>query len=207
MAAKDYPRTWRPASKASEGPKGNAPMKKKPSVAKTSADRLENIKRTQVRAGKSKGTVAQRARQNSMVKDGDIRMGKGGKSYNVWDSKTQTWKRGETKTSSRSSSYPVPSYKTAGAGSEGPKSSRATSASRRGSEGPKRSMAKRVGVGVEGPKVSRARAYPGSEGPKRSMARTRVGTEGPKRSVAKRMGAGAEGPKRSVKSRMKYGNR
>lgn len=191
---KDYKRTWRPASPGSEGPKGNAPMKKKPTVSRISADRLESIKRTQVRAGKSKGNVAQRAKQNATVKDGDIRLGKGGKSYNVWDAKTQTWKRGEMKTSSRSSSYPIPSFKRAGAGAEGPKTSRATSASRRGAEGPKRSVARNPRAGAEGPKISRARSYSGAEGPKTSRARNpRAGAEGPKRGVSK--------------PRIRYGNR
>ena len=64
------------------------------STVKTSADRAEALKRTQTRAGKGSGNVAQRAKQNAGVKDGTIRLGAKGKSYNIWDAKTQTWKRG-----------------------------------------------------------------------------------------------------------------
>ena len=59
-----------------------------------SSDRLSALKRTGVTAGKPSGTMAQRAKQNAGVKDGTIRLGARGKSYNVWDAKTQTWKRG-----------------------------------------------------------------------------------------------------------------
>jgi len=51
------------------------------------------------RAGKGKGTLAQRKAQNKGVKDGTIRIGRGGKSYNVYDAKTATWKRGVVKKS------------------------------------------------------------------------------------------------------------
>lgn len=61
---------------------------------KMSADRLASIKRTTVTAGKPKGTMAQRAKQNAGVKDGTVRLGTSGKSYNVYDAKTATWKRG-----------------------------------------------------------------------------------------------------------------
>ena len=59
-----------------------------------SSDRLSALKRTGVTAGKPSGTMAQRAKQNAGVKDGTIRLGANGKSYNVFDAKTQTWKRG-----------------------------------------------------------------------------------------------------------------
>lgn len=61
---------------------------------RVSADRLENYKAGTKRAGKSKSTTSQRQAQNKGVKDGTIRLGKSGKSYNVYDSKTGTWKRG-----------------------------------------------------------------------------------------------------------------
>lgn len=63
-------------------------------VPKMSADRLASIKRTTVTAGKPKGTMAQRAKQNAGVKDGTVRLGASGKSYNVYDAKAATWKRG-----------------------------------------------------------------------------------------------------------------
>jgi len=52
------------------------------------------------RAGKSKASTAARKLQNAEVKDGTIRLGKNGKSYNVYDAKTGTWKRGIVTTSS-----------------------------------------------------------------------------------------------------------
>ena len=58
-----------------------------------SADRISTLKRTQTRAGKGVGNVAQRAKQNAGVKDGTIRRGAKGKSYNIFDAKTQTWKK------------------------------------------------------------------------------------------------------------------
>jgi hypothetical protein len=70
-------------------------MAAKKTTPRISADRAEGLKKTQVRAGKSKGTVADRAKQNAGVKDGTIKLGAGGKSYNIWDAKTQTWKRGQ----------------------------------------------------------------------------------------------------------------
>jgi len=59
-----------------------------------SADRLTDYRRTQQRAGKSKSPQAVRKAQNMGVKDGTVRIGRGGRSYNVYDSKSGTWKRG-----------------------------------------------------------------------------------------------------------------
>ena len=49
-------------------------------------------------AGKSKSDYSGRMAQNKGVKDGTIRIGKGGKSYNVWDAKSGRWLRGTVKT-------------------------------------------------------------------------------------------------------------
>jgi len=58
------------------------------------ADRAEMLKKTSVRAGKSRSDRAVRQAQNKGVKDGTIRIGKSGKTYNVYDSSSGTWKRG-----------------------------------------------------------------------------------------------------------------
>lgn len=68
---------------------------KKTATTRMSADRLEGIKASKVRAGKATGTTGERLKQNAGVKDKTVRLGKGGKFYNVYDVKTGTWKRGE----------------------------------------------------------------------------------------------------------------
>lgn len=55
-------------------------------------------KSTGVRAGKSKASTAARKLQNAGVKDGTIRMGAKGKSKNMYDAKTGTWKKVTTTT-------------------------------------------------------------------------------------------------------------
>lgn len=79
---------------------------------KVSPDRLENYKAGTKRAGKSKASTIERMRQNRGVKHGTIRLGKNKKSYNVYDAKTGTWKRGVVKAGSASkpstSSKPMP---------------------------------------------------------------------------------------------------
>lgn len=62
-----------------------------------------NIKRSDIRAGKSKSDYTARKAQNKGVKDGTIRLGKSGKSYNVYDAKSATWKRGVVSTSKKPS--------------------------------------------------------------------------------------------------------
>jgi hypothetical protein len=57
----------------------------------------KNLKKSNTRAGKAKSGVAQRKKQNAGVKDGTIKLGKNGKSYNVYDAKSGTWKRGVVK--------------------------------------------------------------------------------------------------------------
>ena len=51
--------------------------------------------KSNTRAGKSKGSTSARKLQNAGVADGTIRIGRGGKSYNVYDAKSGTWKRGK----------------------------------------------------------------------------------------------------------------
>lgn len=45
-------------------------------------------------AGSSKAATITRQMQNKDIKEGTIRIGKAGRSYNVYDAKTGTWKRG-----------------------------------------------------------------------------------------------------------------
>lgn len=56
------------------------------------------LDKSNTRAGKGKGSTAARKLQNAEVADGTIRIGKGGKSYNVYDKKSGTWKRGVVST-------------------------------------------------------------------------------------------------------------
>ena len=58
------------------------------------ADRAETLKKTSTRAGRAKGSMAERRKANTGVKDGTIRLGKSGKTYNVYDASSATWKRG-----------------------------------------------------------------------------------------------------------------
>ena len=94
MATADARARAAAAKRAAAAAKKKAETAKK-NTAKITADRAESLKRTQTRAGKSSGNVAQRAKQNAGVKDGTIRLGASGKSYNIFDAKTQTWKRGQ----------------------------------------------------------------------------------------------------------------
>lgn len=70
--------------------------------APSSIDRLGSMKKTGVRAGQSKSSLAARRAANRGVKDGQIKLGKGGKHYNVYDAKTATWKRGVVKAAGKS---------------------------------------------------------------------------------------------------------
>ena len=63
---------------------------------KMSADRLAMLRKGKV-AGKSKSDYSSRVAQNKGVKDGTIRLGKNGKSYNIWDAKSGRWVKGEVK--------------------------------------------------------------------------------------------------------------
>lgn len=62
--------------------------------AKTTADRAEQLGKSKTRAGKSKASEIMRKVQNKEVKDGTIKIGKSGKTYNLYDAKSGTWKRG-----------------------------------------------------------------------------------------------------------------
>lgn len=66
-------------------------------TAKITADRAKDLKKSNTRAGKSKASTSTRKAQNAGVADGTIRLGKNGKSYNVYDAKSGTWKRGVVK--------------------------------------------------------------------------------------------------------------
>jgi hypothetical protein len=48
-------------------------------------------------AGSSKAATITRQMQNKGVKEGTVRLGRGGKFYNVYDEKTGTWKRAVAK--------------------------------------------------------------------------------------------------------------
>lgn len=78
-----------------------------------------NLKKSGVRAGKSKSDFSVRSAQNKGVKDGTIRLGKSGKSYNVYDAKTATWKRGVVKTTTASRPTTRVSPSARGEGSSG----------------------------------------------------------------------------------------
>jgi len=67
---------------------------KKKRKVKVSADRLEMLRKSKKVAGKSKSDYSARVAQNKGVKDGEIRIGKSGKHYNVWDAKNGRWVRG-----------------------------------------------------------------------------------------------------------------
>ena len=66
-------------------------------TARVTADRAADMKKSKTRAGKSKSDFSGRSAQNRGVADGTIRLGKSGKSYNVYDAKTATWKKGVVK--------------------------------------------------------------------------------------------------------------
>ena len=68
---------------------------------KMSADRLAMLRKTNKAAGKSKSDYKSRVAQNKGVKDGEIRIGKNGKSYNIWDAKSGRWLKGEVKSEDR----------------------------------------------------------------------------------------------------------
>ena len=67
---------------------------KKKAQAKITPDRAERMTKGPKIAGRAKGNLAERRAQNAGVKDGTIRIGKSGKSYNVYDAATGTWRRG-----------------------------------------------------------------------------------------------------------------
>ena len=67
---------------------------KKNPQAKITADKAERFAKGPKIAGRAKGNLAERKAQNAGVKDGTIRIGKSGKSYNVYDAATGTWRRG-----------------------------------------------------------------------------------------------------------------
>jgi hypothetical protein len=72
-------------------------MADKKRKVKISADRLAMMRKTKKAAGKSKSDYDVRVAQNKGVKDGEIRLGKNGKSYNIWDAKSGRWVKGQVK--------------------------------------------------------------------------------------------------------------
>ena len=68
---------------------------------KMSADRLAMLRKTNKVAGKSKSDYKSRVAQNKGVKDGTVRLGKNGKSYNIWDAKSGRWVKSEIKAEDR----------------------------------------------------------------------------------------------------------
>ena len=83
------------------------------STPRMTADRAEKLVKGSTRAGKDRpakkkdassvtevAAMARRKKQNAGIKDGTIRLGRSGKSYNVYDAATGTWKRGVVKTGS-----------------------------------------------------------------------------------------------------------
>lgn len=70
---------------------------KKKRKVKMSADRLQMLRKSKKAAGKSKSDYSTRVSQNKGVKDGTIRLGKNGKSYNIWDAKSGRWVKGQVK--------------------------------------------------------------------------------------------------------------
>ena len=78
------------------------PVKKTPATmaSPTTAGR---VTKGSERAGASKASAMVRKVQNKAVKDGTIRLGANGKSYNVYDASSGTWKRGVVAPASGSS--------------------------------------------------------------------------------------------------------
>ena len=66
-------------------------------------------------AGSSKAATITRQMQNKGVKEGTIRLGKAGRSYNVYDEKTGTWKRAVPAKKTEAKDTKVPPKKTGGA--------------------------------------------------------------------------------------------
>lgn len=76
----------------------NVNAQKRSLAMQKKAKEQNRLGKSNTRAGKGKGSTAARKLQNAEVKDGTIRIGKNGKSYNVYDAKTGTWKRGVVST-------------------------------------------------------------------------------------------------------------
>jgi hypothetical protein len=127
-----------------------------------SADRLANLRRGTQRAGKGRGTEAERRRQNIGVKDGEIRLGKSGKTYNVYDAASGTWVRGVVSTAKPGSRRVSPGAR--GEGARKPGRMPAASPSQRGEGGPRAS----------GRSTSRVSPSARSEGARRPATMSRV---------------------------------
>ena len=82
--------------------------------ARITADRAEMLERSLIRSGGSKSDRAVRQAQNQGVKDGEIRIGKNGKTYNVYNAATGTWMRGIVKRQSDAVTLMPPAYPRSG---------------------------------------------------------------------------------------------
>ena len=136
--------------------------------AKITADRAEQLGKSNVRAGKSKASEITRKVQNKEVKDGEIRIGKSGKTYNVYDSKSGTWKRGivmgektPAKSTAKPKRYGVSGYVTDRDAKPLPHKQGINTTL--GSEGPKPRITKRSAT-----RVSPSKRQEGAAGPKNS---------------------------------------
>jgi TP901 family phage tail tape measure protein len=83
-------------------------------LARITADRAEQLRQSLTRAGGSKSDRAVRQAQNQGVKDGEIRIGKNGKTYNVYNAATGTWMRGIVKRQGKETKLLPPAYPTSG---------------------------------------------------------------------------------------------
>ena len=145
--------------------------------AKITADRAEQLKKSNVRAGKSKASEIMRKVQNKEVKDGTIKIGKSGKTYNVYDAKSGTWKRGivmganmpKPKTA-KPKRYGVSSYVTDRDAKPFPHKQGVNTTL--GSEGPKPRITKRSATRV--PPSRRGEGYAGSKNSRYSISGKRI---------------------------------
>ena len=140
--------------------------------AKITADRAEQLGKSGTRAGKSKASEIVRKVQNKEVKDGTIRIGKSGKTYNLYDAKSGTWKRGivmganekaktPAKPAAKPKKYGVSGYVTDRDAKPLPHKQGINTTF--GSEGPKPKITKRSAT-----RVSPSRRQEGAAGPKNS---------------------------------------
>lgn len=119
--------------------------KKNQAAKYASPSQIGRITKGTERAGKTKTTTTERQKQNKGIADGTVRLGKAGKSYNVYDAKSGTWKRGVVKAA------PKTTRVSPSARGEGAKPSAAAGNIPYG--GSKRPSGKEVGPGAVGVKA------------------------------------------------------
>jgi hypothetical protein len=93
MATADSMARKAAAKRAAAAKKKRDALVKKGTTPRMSADRLSGAKKTNVQAGGGSKDRTVRAKQNTGVKDGTVRLGAKGKAYNMYDAKTATWKK------------------------------------------------------------------------------------------------------------------